>query len=301
MVFNMEHSHADAPMHSRMIEYMKQVVTKEIVEEFANEGVANVQSDQSTVMALRFGNDIDLGRNVRERLFKADAFTTTLLNNHCLKLLDYKTFGKVLLKSLKTSPDSFIQCVLQLSFYRDQSRFTSTYETGTTRAFHHGRTETIRSLTSESRELCLAMEDRSSTDAKRYALLRKALKSHSNYLRKSCQGMGIDRHLLGLRMTAAGNNIPMPSIFTDSSYTLMNTFELSTSSMAVTHYEDYLGFGAPSPTSYGCCYCMTSDCLKMVISGNSLCTEKNVNRFHNHIEQAMIDLVQVLQSGVSKV
>ena len=46
-------------------------------------------------------------------------------------------FGKILLKKLHVSPDSFIQIVLQLAFYRDQQKFTSTYETGTTRAFYH--------------------------------------------------------------------------------------------------------------------------------------------------------------------
>ena len=40
----------------------------------------------------------------------------------------------------------------QLAFHRDQAgRSCSTYETGTTRAFLHGRTATIRSCTAESR------------------------------------------------------------------------------------------------------------------------------------------------------
>ena len=121
---------------------------------------------------------------------------------------------------------------LQLSFYRDQHRFTSTYETGTTRAFYHGRTETIRSLTTESRALCLAMEGTDAHEAHsmatKYQLLRRALKSHGMYLRDSCQGQAIDRHLLGLRVMAMQQGIAMPAIFTDPSYALMNTFELST-------------------------------------------------------------------------
>jgi carnitine O-acetyltransferase len=299
MVFNMEHSHADAPMHSRMIEFMKQIVTKEAVNELSQDGVANA-SYTSTVMPLRWGN---LTTHVNESLIKSKQFADALLSTHRLALLKFQSFGKKLLKKLKTSPDSFVQMALQLSFYRNQNRFTSTYETGTTRAFYHGRTETIRSLTTESWNLCLAMCDGSSSSGNfsmsdKYQLLRNALASHGQYLKNSCQGQAIDRHMLGMRVMAMKMGIEMPNIFTDSSYPLMNKFELSTSSMAVTHYNDYLGFGAPAPDSYGCCYCMTGDQLLMVISANAACPEKDVNQFHDCIVQALLDLEQVLQHGI---
>lgn len=49
---------------------------------------------------------------------------------------------------------------VQLAFHRDQAgRQCSTYETGTTRAFLHGRTATIRSCTAESRAFADALAD----------------------------------------------------------------------------------------------------------------------------------------------
>ena len=364
MVFNMEHSHADAPMHSRMIEYMKHTITKEATIELAQDRVANVVYT-STVMPLRWGlegltsmqkletlhhnttrTEVEESSKPKTKVKKkkkrtgpktapksemttllsqAHQFTTSLIASHRLALLNFTIFGKVLLKQLKTSPDSFIQMALQLSFYRNQQRFTATYETGTTRAFYHGRTETIRSLTNESRALCVAMGGRieqgkaqvtgstgSTTGstgstgstvsmATKYQLLRQALASHGQYLKDSCQGQAIDRHMLGLRIMAMQRHsvkgTDMPSIFTDPSYALMNTFELSTSSMAVTNYRDYLGFGAPSPNAYGCCYCMTANALLMVISANAACSSKDVNVFHDDITQALLDLIQVLQTG----
>jgi hypothetical protein len=233
MVFNMEHSHADAPMHSRMIEYMKHVVTNQVVNEFSNNGVANA-AFTSTVVPLRWGK---IMKNIDASLEKAALYTSQLIQSHQMKLLHFPSFGKTVLKSLKASPDSFIQNVLQLAFYRDQSRFTATYETGTTRAFHHGRTETIRSLTTASRALCLAMEEDASNDRTRYTLLREALAAHGEWMHASCQGMGVDRHFLALRMEAIKHGMEMPKIFTDESFGLMNTFELSTSAMAVTHCE----------------------------------------------------------------
>ena len=59
----------------------------------------------------------------------------------------------------KVSPDSFIQQALQLAWYRDQGYVTATYESASTRGFLHGRTETIRSVTSESRAFVKAMLD----------------------------------------------------------------------------------------------------------------------------------------------
>jgi Choline/Carnitine o-acyltransferase len=59
----------------------------------------------------------------------------------------------------KTSPDAFLQMVLQLAWYKTRGTFTATYETALTRMFHQGRTETIRTLTTESRAFVLAMFD----------------------------------------------------------------------------------------------------------------------------------------------
>jgi hypothetical protein len=48
---------------------------------------------------------------------------------------------------------------LQLAWYRDQGSFTATYETALTRLFRNGRTETIRTFSSDGRAFVLAMMD----------------------------------------------------------------------------------------------------------------------------------------------
>jgi hypothetical protein len=57
------------------------------------------------------------------------------------------------------SSDAYIQMALQLAWYRQQKYFTATYETALTRLFRHGRTETIRTLSSDSRAFVLGMLD----------------------------------------------------------------------------------------------------------------------------------------------
>lgn len=63
----------------------------------------------------------------------------------------------------RLSPDAYIQMAMQLAWYRMRGCFTATYETSLTRLFKNGRTETIRTLTADSRAFVLAMVDPEST------------------------------------------------------------------------------------------------------------------------------------------
>lgn len=48
---------------------------------------------------------------------------------------------------------------IQLAWYKTQGEFTATYETVLTRMFKHGRTETLRAFSRESRRWVLSMLD----------------------------------------------------------------------------------------------------------------------------------------------
>ncbi|KAG9314992.1 acyltransferase ChoActase/COT/CPT [Chiua virens] len=105
-------------------------------------------------------------------------------------------------------PDAFVQLALQLAYFRIHQCPTPVYETALTRTFQHGRTEIIRSFTTESyifiksaagwkgRRLNHAPSEPS---AHLYNLLQSALKAQSSLTRSAMIGRGIDRHLLGLR------------------------------------------------------------------------------------------------------
>ena len=76
-------------------------------------------------------------------------------------------------------------------------------ESAHTRQFNHGRTETVRIVTSDSVAFVKAMAhlDQSSAETKLH-LLRRACVSHVELLKKAMNGFGIERHLLGLRAMA---------------------------------------------------------------------------------------------------
>lgn len=61
------------------------------------------------------------------------------------------------------APDAYVQMALQLAWYKTRGGFTATYETALTRAFDKARTETIRTLSEDSRAWVLSMTDTSAT------------------------------------------------------------------------------------------------------------------------------------------
>ena len=64
-----------------------------------------------------------------------------------------------LIITAKVSPDAFIQQAIQLAWFREQGYATATYESGSTRAMLHGRTDVIRTLTEEGRSFVKTMVD----------------------------------------------------------------------------------------------------------------------------------------------
>ena len=80
-----------------------------------------------------------------------------------LNVLVFEDFGKNLIKKINISPDGFIQMAFQLAYFRDQKQFSLTYEASMTRLFREGRTETIRSCTSQSCDWVRSMDNSSKT------------------------------------------------------------------------------------------------------------------------------------------
>ena len=79
--------------------------------------------------------------------------TGELSLNHCL----VSSLIVAPFQSARLSPDGYVQMALQLAWFKTRGTFTATYETVLTRLFDRGRTETIRTLTADSRAFVLAM------------------------------------------------------------------------------------------------------------------------------------------------
>ncbi|KAK0204849.1 acyltransferase ChoActase/COT/CPT [Desarmillaria ectypa] len=174
--------------------------------------------------------------------------------------------------SAKLAPDAFIQMALLLTWYKMQGRFTATYETALTRMFNKGRTETIRTLTRESRAFCLAMIDSRATvcrfflqvESKR-AVLESAIKVHTKLTREAATGKGIDRHLMGLRLMLRPELQERTPLFEDPLFGQSSCWKLSTSGLSAGHLFRGTGFGAMYEDGYGINYLAGPDTVKFGI------------------------------------
>lgn len=100
--------------------------------------------------------------------------------------------------------------------------------------FLHGRTETIRSCSIESIEFAKAMDSSQVSDSDKLKLLKAAVEGHKKYTVQAMTGYGVDRHLLGLKLIAKENNLPIPTLYSDEAYQKSIHFRLSTSQVELT-------------------------------------------------------------------
>ncbi|KAI0775213.1 acyltransferase ChoActase/COT/CPT [Trametes elegans] len=201
----------------------------------------------------------------------------------------YTNYGVDWIKSeARLSPDAYIQMALQLAWYRTRGEFTATYETVLTRLFKHGRTETIRVLTADSRAWVLAMMDPQSSNENRLALLRRAVQTHSQLTREAATGRGIDRHLLGLRlMLSPGESHPL---FEDELFTRSQTWKLSTSGLSAGYQFRGTGFGASYHDGYGINYMPAPEVVRFGIESKHSCPTTDTQLFKSGIFTALDDM-----------
>lgn len=137
-------------------------------------------------------------------------------------------------------------------------RIAPTYETALMRHFYNGRTETLRSCTTEVHKLLKLWSNINSARNEIAAAFRKAVQHHNDMMNEARKGHGIDRHLFGLWCTAYENKIDIPDFYADPLYLKSGgggNFVLSTSTLG---YSVNVGFVAPMVLDgYGVFYTIT--------------------------------------------
>ncbi|EDO28398.1 predicted protein, partial [Nematostella vectensis] len=146
----------------------------------------------------------------------------------CFSVVVATCFALFLPSSLRPY-SALCECFFCLVSCRLHGHVAPAYETGSTRQFKLGRTDTIRSASIATHEFVRAMTSKHASRAERYELMRKAINYHSTYTKETLDGKAVDRHLLGLKLTAVESGITLPAIFMDPSYQYFFHFKLSTS------------------------------------------------------------------------
>ncbi|RUS28876.1 acyltransferase ChoActase/COT/CPT [Jimgerdemannia flammicorona] len=230
-----------------------------------------------------------------EAIVVAEERARKVIENVDSVILHYGVFGSEFIKKVKVSPDSFMQMVYQLAYYRQHGRPTPTYESASSRAFKHGRTETVRSCSVESVRFTEAWEDKNVSPAQKLELFDKAVASHGEYMKAASTGQGVDRHLLGLRFQLRTDaERAQAGIFNDPSYWSSQHWRLSTSNTSPGD-NHWGGFGAVYEDGYGVNYAIGKKRVRMSVSSYKNVKETDSAAFRKTIEGVMEELADVLE------
>ncbi|EOD32336.1 carnitine O-acyltransferase [Emiliania huxleyi CCMP1516] len=192
-------------------------------------------------------------------------------------------FTTAALKKGGVSPDGMMQMSFQLAMAKMSGRTVSTYESASTAAFKHGRTETIRAATPESRAFTDAFTDPAATPSARAAAMRAAVRNHSRVSRDALigarrhgygslregsaplaptrlsvyVGAGMDRHLWVLQRMAAERGLA-PPLFESEAYRRLSKIVISTSTLSSPALANG-GFGPFHPDCFAVGYVIRAD------------------------------------------
>ncbi len=230
----------------------------------------------------------ELDDSARAAIAAAHASATSptgLCGGVSLKVYQTDSLNKEDIKRSGLSPDGVMQMALQLAHWRVHvgagnvgGVLPATYESASTAAYKHGRTETIRSATPEAKAMAVAFaathassgssasgggggaSTPSGIAAQRFAALSAATEKHRGLTIEGVQGQGCDRHLFALRVLAGrpgvlgvGRPPSPPPLFADPAYAHFTDIRLSTSTMASSALDGG-GFGPVNDHSYAVSY-----------------------------------------------
>uniref|UniRef100_A0A8P4GC68 Carnitine O-acetyltransferase a n=1 Tax=Dicentrarchus labrax TaxID=13489 RepID=A0A8P4GC68_DICLA len=170
----------------------------------------------------------------------------------------------------------------------------ATYESASLRMFRLGRTDTIRSASSASASFVKAFDEPGKQNTEKVDLLVNAVKAHRSYTNIAISGQAIDRHLLGLKMVAIEEKLPIPAIFTDTAYAKALHYRLSTSQVP-SKTDCVMCFGPVVSDGYGVCYNPMNDHINFAVSSFNTCEETSAARLARAVEGALLDMRTLLE------
>jgi carnitine O-acetyltransferase len=255
---NMEHSGTDGSIISSLAAFLQ---SHKVACSVSSEAEESPHAFQELLPVL--------SPEIRKLLREAAETYDDLCSRTTLHTLFFHEFGKERIKSLKVSPDGFVQMGLQLARYRTFRNFCTSYEPVMTRRFLHGRTEAIRTVSPQSCRFVSLMEEEAPLKDRALAL-REAVEEHVRRAKVCRKGHGVDRHLYGLleiykRQGESLGIKALPSLFLSPGWQVLLRNVLSTSTSAPKGLE-LAGFGPVVDEGFGVRYLVLSEELHFCLS-----------------------------------
>ncbi|EFO27759.1 carnitine O-palmitoyltransferase I isoform [Loa loa] len=271
---------------SFIIKYPKEV--KEVVR------LNNFPATKNYAVRLNF----DINEQMKAEIIRCYASYQEQINDVDVACLVFRDFGKGFIKESRISPDAFVQMAIQLASFKDQGKFSLTYESTSARFYAKSRTETLRSVTKESCAFVKSMVSTESSNEERVKLLKEAAGVHVINSKECLTGSGVDRHLFVLHILSKMTGINSPLL----NYYIAQPWELSTSqtpNMTRQINEDEhpnlswfgAGFQAVCKTGYGISYRFAGNhSICMNIASYKSAENTDSHRLRQHLIQSMHEI-----------
>lgn len=219
----------------------------------------------------------------------AETKISDLISQYELVTLDFTHYGASHIKrQFKCSPDAFTQQIFQIAYYALYGKFETVYEPAMTKLFQNGRTEAIRSVTLASKRFVKSIFDRNATDEERKTYLQESCKEHSRITKECAVGLGQDRHLYALYSIwneMFKDTMPLPGIFQDKAWSILNTSIISTSNCGNPCLKSF-GFGPVTPNGFGIGYIIRDDSITLVVTSK----HRQTKRFVSLLEKSFLEI-----------
>ncbi|MEH6578823.1 MAG: choline/carnitine O-acyltransferase [Amphritea sp.] len=243
---------------------------------------------------------------ITQQIRVAESKYADFIGNTAIRVLEFKAFGQQQIKSLKISPDAFVQIAFQIAQYKAFGRIESTYEAVMTRQFLHGRTETMRPVTTESTQFVKALVDGSDGCVDKPRLREYLSRSASKHISRILQckaGEGIERHLFGLQKIyeTCGSELginSLPALFESRAFQALSYNRFSTST-ATPVGMCLAGYGPAVEDGYAIRYIIKADQINFTLTSRTQ-QESNLELFTRQLEQALLDLSLLLKQGAGE-
>lgn len=141
----------------------------------------------SAVSRLQFNLDAELENGIKTAKENFELAISRLT----IHGMEFKKGGREWLKKNKLSPDAMVQLAIQMGFLRQYGQTVATYESCSTAAFKHGRTETVRPATVHTKNCSHAFvcQPRQHSVEQLKAMLHKCSSYHGQLTKEAAMGM----------------------------------------------------------------------------------------------------------------
>ncbi|XP_058031126.1 carnitine O-palmitoyltransferase 2, mitochondrial isoform X1 [Ahaetulla prasina] len=227
------------------------------------------------------------GITIAKQNFDATVKTLTL------KSFRFERGGKEFIKTQKLSPDAIVQLAFQMAFLQQYGQTVATYESCSTAAFKHGRTETIRPASVYTKACSEAVVKRPSkhNTTELRQMITECSTYHGQLTKEAAMGQGFDRHLYALRREAESQGISLPDFYKDQAYSLINHNILSTSTLSSSAV--FLGgFGPVVPDGFGIGYGIQDNWIGCNVSAYPA---RNAPEFLQCVHKSLDDIFDILE------